>query len=264
MPMSCVDVSVGARIVAVLGLVMSGLVVTQLSTELARGSGDGGVAVLLGLSLDELDSRQRQSMHSDQHDHGHDQLLLGLAHPSSRGRQPFDHYVRDVLAAFLVYAVLYMGSSALLAYSSLVASRWGALPWLLLQALSIASQVARLVVQVAQHEAADPGHPGQYAHPMVPHPNHPGHETYDEHVREHIREHELQHEHSALAGIAVTAAYLAVCVYMWMLVLVAHREWTSSTKYPRGRGLGDEGYSLSMISIPIKETLTATAAPCEA
>ncbi|KAK3911608.1 Putative KilA-N domain-containing protein R878 [Frankliniella fusca] len=272
MPLSCVDASVGARIVAVLGLVTSGVVVAQLGAELARGAGDGGVAVLLGLSLDELDSRQRHTLHSDKHDHDHDQLLQALADPGDRPPHPFDTYVRDILVAFLVYAVLYLFSSGLLAYSSLVALRWGALPWLLLQAMSVASQVARLVVQVAQraHEAEHQLHAG-YAHPMAPHPIHPGHEALDEHIREHVREHEVRREHSAVIGIVVTTAYLAVSAYMWLVVLVAHRDWSSSSKLRRGgrggaRGVGDEGYSLSMTNIPAitKETLGAVEEPSEA
>lgn len=52
------------------------------------------------------------------------------------------------------------------------------------------------------------------------------------------------------------------CAYAWLVVLVAHREWRHGDGKRHGRrsnfGLGDEGFSLSMINIPSKEILTST------
>lgn len=255
MPLCCVDITVGARIVAVLGLVTASVVVAQLASDLARGSGDGGVAVLLGLSLDELDSKQRQSLHSDHHDKqgafkdGVDALA-----------PPFDGYVRDVLAGFLAFGVLYWGACALLAYASIVMLRWGALPWLLLHALSIASQVARVIVQVAQygHFVSDPEHHLRYVHPMAPHPYHDADalHAWEEHARQHEQDKDQDVERAALVHIAVAAVYMLASAYTWLVVLLAHRKWSSGEKpHRRQVGPGDEGYSMSYLAA--KEPLRA-------
>lgn len=269
MPLCCVDISIGARIVAVAGLLTASVVMTQLAAELARGRGHGGVAVLLGLSLDELDSRQRHVPHHEHHDRAHPVPAIGAGDVSE---PPFDQYVRDVLSGFLAYSVLYAASSALLAYTSIVTSRWGAMPWLLLHALSIASQVARIVVQVSQleHFMSEPGHHAVGVHPMMPHPAHrPGEggpdEAWEQHVLEHNLEHEVQVEHTIVMHIAVSSVYLLVSVYMWLVVLVAHRLWSSGRKPRRSvYAVGDEGFSLSMTNIaksnvPQKEALAAAA-----
>ena len=46
---------------------MAAVVVMELSTELVHDCGDAGVSVLLGLSMDELDSRQRHTPHLKHH-----------------------------------------------------------------------------------------------------------------------------------------------------------------------------------------------------
>ncbi|XP_034232041.1 uncharacterized protein LOC117640003 [Thrips palmi] len=248
MPLCCVDIAVGARMVAVLGVVTSTVVVAQLASELARGTGDGGVAVLLGLSLDELDSKQRHSLHRDHHDH-HGPFKDGVdAEP-----QPFDPFVRDVLAGFLAFAALYWTASVLLARTTIKTLRWGALPWLLLQALSVASQIARVVVQVAQYGqfVSDAKHPLRYVHPMAPHPYHKAEDlhAWEEHARQHEQQRDEDAERAALVHIAVTAIYLLVNAYTWLVVLVAHRRWSSSEKpQHRHAGPGDEGYCLSTLA----------------
>lgn len=262
MQLLCPSATIGARVVAVLGVVTATAVVSQLMRDLGRGYGAGRLAALLGLGLDEVDAGA-VGLGRAPHDHPHSPAEFGKWAEEAAGPRPFDDNVRHALAGFLAFAVLYLSASVVLAYSTLAKTlRWGALPWLLLHGLSVSSQVARIIIKVANYHAAVPPELQlqqeqlfQNSRPMQVHPDHGEagnrmERNWREHVREHDREHAVQLQHEAVVGLALAVLYLVLTAYAWLVVLVAHREWNSDWKPRRRRcGPGDDGWTISMSNV---------------
>ncbi|XP_039288584.1 uncharacterized protein LOC111063426 [Nilaparvata lugens] len=123
MKICCVKLSLAARVIAMVGLITSVLILTQLSTELADPESSGGsVSILLGLDVEEFkytiggDDRQRKTD------------------------------ATEIMIAFLLFSFFYAVSSAILIWGTIVEQSWCALPWLICVAFSFATQVATLAI----------------------------------------------------------------------------------------------------------------------
>ncbi|XP_014281591.1 uncharacterized protein [Halyomorpha halys] len=111
----CIKLSLAARIIAMVGLIASVLVLTQLSTELAEPDANGGgtVSILLGLDVDDF-----------------------WQSSSNNGMQGL-----EVLIAFLLFSFVYATASAILIWGSIVEVSCFAYPWLLCEAISFVTQI---------------------------------------------------------------------------------------------------------------------------
>lgn len=132
------------------------------------------------------------------------------------------------------------------------------------------------------HFVSDAEHHLRYVHPMSPHPYHDAdaQHAWEEHARQHEQQRDEDVGRSAKVHIAVAAVYMRkrdtfnvqslkcecrtkVCsflfpvasAYTWLVVLLAHRKWSSGEKRHHSVGPGDEGYAMS--NLASKEPLRA-------
>ncbi|BES92936.1 Hypothetical protein NTJ_05746 [Nesidiocoris tenuis] len=109
----CIKLTLAARVIAMIGLITSVLVLTQLFSELVTvNDRSGTVSILLGLDIDEF-------IENDE----------GL----------------ELKIPFLFFALIYALSSSVLIWGSIVEVNFYAIPWLLCEALSFGMQVATFV-----------------------------------------------------------------------------------------------------------------------
>lgn len=122
----CIKLSLAARIIAMVGLIASVLVLTQLSTELAEPENGGGtVSILLGLDVD--DFRDSNST-----------LTTGK----------LDIQGLEVIIVFLIFSFIYATASAILIWGSIVEVSCFAFPWLLCEAISFATQIVTVTIHI--------------------------------------------------------------------------------------------------------------------
>lgn len=123
MKICCVKLSLAARVIAMIGLITSVLILTQLSTELADPENAGGsVSILLGLDVEEFKytiSGEERFRKSD---------------------------ATEIMVAFLLFSFIYAVASAILIWGTIVEQSWCALPWLICEAFSFATQVSTLAI----------------------------------------------------------------------------------------------------------------------
>jgi len=116
----CIKLSLATRVIAMIRLITSVLVLTQLSTELAEQDGNGGtVSILLGLDIDEFTNSE-----------GENQTATA----------------NIIMIGFLLFSLMYAVASAILIWGSIVEQRWCAIPWLVCEILSFGTQIATLAI----------------------------------------------------------------------------------------------------------------------
>uniref|UniRef100_A0A224XPS6 Putative conserved plasma membrane protein n=1 Tax=Panstrongylus lignarius TaxID=156445 RepID=A0A224XPS6_9HEMI len=113
----CIKLSLATRVIAMVGLITSVLVLTQLFTELAEKDGNGTVSILLGLDVDEFTQFNSQSTQGS-----------------------------EIMIAFLFFSLIYAVASAILIWGSIVEVSWYAIPWLVCEALSFGTQIATVTM----------------------------------------------------------------------------------------------------------------------
>lgn len=121
----CIKLSLAARVIAMVGLITSVLILTQISAELAEPESTGGtVGILLGLDLEEFRY-----------------TISGEENSNSRKQEAI-----EIMVAFLLFSLTYAIASAILIWGTIVEQSWCALPWLICEAFSFATQIATLAV----------------------------------------------------------------------------------------------------------------------
>uniref|UniRef100_A0A1B6LFD0 Uncharacterized protein n=1 Tax=Graphocephala atropunctata TaxID=36148 RepID=A0A1B6LFD0_9HEMI len=124
MKICCIKLSLAARVIAMIGLITSVLIITQISSELAEPEGTGGtVGILLGVDIDEF--KYTMSGEADEH----------------RKQK-----VTEIMVAFLLFTLTYAVASAILIWGTIVEQSWCAIPWLICEAFSFATQVSTLAI----------------------------------------------------------------------------------------------------------------------
>uniref|UniRef100_A0A1B6EHQ1 Uncharacterized protein n=1 Tax=Cuerna arida TaxID=1464854 RepID=A0A1B6EHQ1_9HEMI len=124
MKICCIKLSLAARVIAMIGLITSVLIITQVSSELAEPEGTGGtVGILLGVDIDEF--KYTMSGEADEH----------------RKQK-----VTEIMVAFLLFTLTYAVASAILIWGTIVEQSWCAIPWLICEAFSFATQVSTLAI----------------------------------------------------------------------------------------------------------------------
>ncbi|XP_073994796.1 uncharacterized protein [Rhodnius prolixus] len=113
----CIKLSLATRVIAMVGLITSVLVLTQLFTELAEKDGNGTVSILLGLDVDEFTQFNSQSTQGS-----------------------------EIMIAFLFFSLIYAVASAILIWGSIVEISWYAFPWLACETLSFGTQIATITI----------------------------------------------------------------------------------------------------------------------
>uniref|UniRef100_A0A0A9VSB9 tRNA(Ile)-lysidine synthase n=1 Tax=Lygus hesperus TaxID=30085 RepID=A0A0A9VSB9_LYGHE len=107
----CIKLSLAARVIAMIGLITSVLVLTQLFSELVtENDGKGTVSILLGLDIDEFIQADSEGL--------------------------------ELKIPFLFFALIYAVASSILIWGSIVEINYYAFPWLICEAVSFATQVA--------------------------------------------------------------------------------------------------------------------------
>uniref|UniRef100_A0A1B6E8E6 Uncharacterized protein n=1 Tax=Clastoptera arizonana TaxID=38151 RepID=A0A1B6E8E6_9HEMI len=119
----CIKLSLAARVIAMVGLITSVLIMTQLSTEIAEPSDTRGtVSILFGLDIKEFEY-----------------TIQGKTNSSSSNNI-------EILIAFLLFSLMYAIASAILIWGTIVEQSWCALPWLICEAFSFATQISTLAI----------------------------------------------------------------------------------------------------------------------